>query len=206
MIKTSINLYSVDLLPQKQRLTLSRLIQVLVLLVMVSICFYAFGLWQQSELQTLQQQANNKKAQLSAEKKQLEDQIAARKPNTALADQVELEEQRLALKRRLKDELSQRKNLISQGYSPLLTDLAAVADANVWLSHISIEQQDNAPQRIQFEGFGRTPQSIPLWIDKLKNTVTLKGYAFSAMTMNRGDTQPLMFKLTSKPSEMEPSQ
>ncbi|GGP88982.1 PilN domain-containing protein [Shewanella ulleungensis] len=206
MIKTSVNLYTVDLLPQQQRLTLTRLMLTLLLLVGVCIAFYGFGWWQQNQLHTVQLQASNDKNQLTAQKTQLEAQIAARKPDSALVAQVELDEQRLDLKIRLKDELGQRKNLISQGYSPMLTDLAAVADANVWLSHISISQQDNAPQRIEFEGYGRNPQSIPLWIDRLKNTSTLKGYAFSAMTMDRGNDQPLMFKLTSQTADKEPSQ
>ncbi|MGI2170280.1 PilN domain-containing protein [Shewanella sp. MF05960] len=206
MIKTSVNLYTADLLPQQQRLTFTRLAVTLLLLFGLCIAFYGVGSWQQNQLHAVQQQASNDKDQLTAQKTQLEAQIAARKPDSALVAQVELEEQRLDLKIRLKDELGQRKNLISQGYSPMLTDLAAVADANVWLSHISISQQDNAPQRIEFEGYGRYPQSIPLWIDRLKNTSTLKGYAFSAMTMDRGDDQPLMFKLTSQTADKEPSQ
>ncbi|GGQ15202.1 fimbrial assembly protein [Shewanella litoralis] len=206
MIKTSVNLYTADLIPPQQRLTFMRLAMTLLLLLGLSVAFYGIGSWQQNQLHIVHQQASADKDQLTAQKTQLEAQIAARKPDSALVAQVELEEQRLDLKTRLKDELSQRKNLISQGYSPMLTDLAAVADANVWLSHISIIQQDNAPQKIEFEGFGRHPQSIPLWIDRLKNTSTLKGYAFSAMTMDRGDDQPLMFKLTSQTADKEPVQ
>ena len=206
MIKTSVNLYSDNLLPIQQRLTLTRLMSVLGLFVVIFIVLYGVVMWQQQQLQAKQQQASHDNVQLNDQKVALEAQIAARKPDSALVAQVELEEQRLALKIRLKDELSQRQNLISKGYSPMLTDLASVADANVWLSHISIVQQDNGPQRVEFEGYGRNPQSVPLWIDKLKNTETLKGYAFSAMTMDRGDDQPLMFKLTSQISDKEPSQ
>ncbi|GGB62860.1 fimbrial assembly protein [Shewanella inventionis] len=206
MIKTSVNLYSDNLLPIQQRLTLTRLMSVLGLFVVIFIVLYGVVMWQQQQLQAKQQQASHDNVQLNDQKIALEAQIAARKPDSALVAQVELEEQRLELKIRLKDELSQRQNLISKGYSPMLTDLASVADANVWLSHISIVQQDNGPQRVEFEGYGRNPQSVPLWIDKLKNTETLKGYAFSAMTMDRGDDQPLMFKLTSQISDKEPSQ
>lgn len=206
MIKTSVNLYSDNLLPIQQRLTLTRLMSVLGLFVVIFIVLYGVVMWQQQQLQAKQQQASHDNVQLNDQKVALEAQIAARKPDSALVAQVELEEQRLELKIRLKDELSQRQNLISKGYSPMLTNLASVADANVWLSHISIVQQDNGPQRVEFEGYGRNPQSVPLWIDKLKNTETLKGYAFSAMTMDRGDDQPLMFKLTSQISDKEPSQ
>ncbi|MGI1999680.1 fimbrial assembly protein [Shewanella frigidimarina] len=206
MIKTSVNLYTTDLLPKKQRLTFARMIQALAFFTAGCAVLYVVGLWHVDELQKLNQQANSTKSRLTNQKTELEQKIALRKPNADLVAKVELEQQRLDLKKLLKDELSQRKTMISQGYSPMLTDLAAVADSNVWLSHITIEQQNTSAQRIEFEGYGRNPQSIPLWIDKLNTTSTLKGYAFSAMTMDRGETQPLAFKLISKPVAKELAQ
>jgi Tfp pilus assembly protein PilN len=206
VIKTAVNLYTTDLLPKRQRLTFLSMMLTLIFLSGCSALLYVIGLWHADELQTLSQQASSNKNRLISQKTQLEQQIAARKPNADLVAKVELEQQRLALKKLLKDELSQRKTMISQGYSPMLTDLAGVADSSVWLSHISIEQQKNDAQRIEFEGYGRNPQSIPLWIDKLKTTSTLKGYAFSAMTMDRGEAQPLAFKLISQPTAKESAQ
>jgi Tfp pilus assembly protein PilN len=206
VIKTAVNLYTTDLLPKRQRLTFLSMMLTLIFLSGCSALLYVIGLWHADELQTLSQQASSNKNRLISQKTQLEQQIAARKPNADLVAKVELEQQRLALKKLLKDELSQRKTMISQGYSPMLTDLAGVADSSVWLSHISIEQQKNDAQRIEFEGYGRNPQSIPLWIDKLKTTSTLKGYAFSAMTMDRGEGQPLAFKLISQPTAKESAQ
>ncbi|WP_351016199.1 fimbrial assembly protein [Shewanella sp. AC91-MNA-CIBAN-0169] len=203
MIKTSVNLYTTDLLPKKQRLTFARMMLALAFFTGGCAVLYVVGLWHTDELQKLNQQASSTKSRLTNQKTQLEQQIALRKPNADLVAKVELEQQRLDLKKLLKDELSQRKTMISQGYSPMLTDLAAVADSNVWLSHITIEQQNTSAQRIEFEGYGRNPQSIPLWIDKLKTTSTLKGYAFSAMTMDRGEAQPLAFKLISQPVAKE---
>ena len=203
MIKTRVNLYTADLLPQKQRLTFSRMMITVAVLVCCSLLVYVIGVWHEIELQAEKRQATAKQNQLVTQKTQLEQQLAKRKPDADLIAKVELEQQRLSLKQLLKDELSQRKALISQGYSPILTDLAKVADASVWLSRISIEQQLADPQRIEFEGYGRYPQSIPLWIDRLKMTSTLKGYAFSAMTMNRGEDKPLAFKLTSQPAAKE---
>ncbi|WP_350431980.1 fimbrial assembly protein [Shewanella sp. H8] len=178
----------------------------LALFIGCSALLYGVGLWNTDELQVLNQQENSKKNSLTEQKNQLEQQIAERKPDAKLVAKVELERQRLDLNKLLKDKLSQMDMLISQGYSPMLTDLAAVADNSLWLSHITIEQQSNDVQRIEFEGYGRNPQSIPLWIDKLKNTATLKGYAFSAMTMDRGEAQPLAFKLISQPSAKELAQ
>lgn len=198
MIKTSVNLYTADLLPQKQRLTFSTMMLALALLTGCSAVLYGIGLWDADKLQTQNQQASRDNKRLTTQKTQLEQKIAARKPDAALVAKVELKQQRLDIKKLLKDELGKRKTLISKGYSAVLTDLAAVADASVWLSHITIDQQDTAAQRIEFEGYGRNPQSIPLWIDKLKTMETLKGFSFSAMTMDRGEDQPIAFKLISQ--------
>lgn len=197
MNKTRVNLYSASLLPPKQRLTFSRLVVAVVAVVGLSALLYGFSWYQVNQLKDQQRQASITKAQQSQLKEQLETQIAQRMPNNELVAQVELQSQRLELKKLLKDELAQRTALISQGYSPILTDLASVSDGSVWLSRIYFNQQ-----HIEFEGFGQQPYSIPLWIERLKTADTLKGFAFAAMTMDRGEDQPLAFKLTSTP---EPS-
>ena len=159
---------------------------------------YVVESYQFYELQHQASQAAQKNNRLVEQKDNLEAQVAQRVPDQDLVTRVELEEQRLTLKRLLKAELENRTALISQGYSPMLTDLAAVADANVWLSRIYFNEQ-----QIEFEGFGQQPSSIPRWIERLKTADTLKGFAFAAMTMDRGENQPLAFKLTSVQADKE---
>ncbi|QIR13359.1 fimbrial assembly protein [Shewanella aestuarii] len=195
MNKTRVNLFSASLLPPKQRLTFTHLVAAVVAVVGLSVLLYGFSWYQVNQLKQQHRQASQAKEQQSQLKEQLEIQIAQRMPNSELVAQVELQAQRLELKKLLKDELAHRTALISQGYSPILTDLAAVSDGSVWLSRIYFNQQ-----HIEFEGFGQQPYSIPLWIDRLKTADTLKGFAFAAMTMDRGEDQPLAFKLTSTPA------
>lgn len=198
MIKTKVNLYSATLLPPKQRLNFLTLSVSVAVLLGLTVLLYVVESYQFYELQHQASQAEQKNNRLVEQKDNLEAQVAQRVPDQDLVTRVELEEQRLTLKRLLKAELENRTALISQGYSPMLTDLAAVADANVWLSRIYFNEQ-----QIEFEGFGQQPSSIPRWIERLKTADTLKGFAFAAMTMDRGENQPLAFKLTSVQADKE---
>lgn len=194
MIKSRINLYTASLLPPKQRLSFTTLMTAVAVLLTVSVLLYGVAWYQLNNMQRDLQQAHVQQQMLIENKKSLEQQVSQRVPDRDLVARVDLEEQRLALKRLLKNELEQRTALISQGYSPILTDLAAVSDASVWLSRIYFNQT-----QIEFEGFGQQPSSIPRWIERLNTADALKGFSFAAMTMDRGADQPLAFKLTSTP-------
>jgi Tfp pilus assembly protein PilN len=197
-MKTRINLYSTSLLPPKLRLTFNRLFFALLGLIGISVLVSASTLWSTQSLMADIQAKQNVADSLNSQKQQLEQAIAARKPNQELVAQVELLEQRLTLKHQLKGELLQRSAVVNAGYAVLLTELAQASDTNIWLSRIQV-----ADNIFEFEGYSQTPQSIPLWIERLKTSKTLKGYGFSSMTLNRGDDQPLAFKLSSKRAQLE---
>ncbi|MFB2726647.1 PilN domain-containing protein [Shewanella mangrovisoli] len=196
MIKSRVNLYSAALLPPKQSLTFAKLMSYTLGLVLVCCILAAFSYWQLAESQRALSQASAQKQQFDQQKAELEAQIAARKPDPELVARVELESQQLELKQLLMSELALRSSLTSRGFAPVLKDLAMVADASVWLNHIVINEQ-----HFMFEGFADHPQSIPQWVGKLKTTNTLKGQAFSSMTMDRGEDKPLAFTLTSETPE-----
>ncbi|MFV0596278.1 PilN domain-containing protein [Shewanella sp.] len=196
MIKSRVNLYSAALLPPKQTLTFAKLMTYTLGLVLVCAILAAFSYWQSAESQRALSQASTQKQQFDQQKAELEAQIATRKPDPELVARVELESQQLELKQLLMSELALRSSLTSRGFAPVLKDLAMVADASVWLNHIVINEQ-----HFMFEGFADHPQSIPQWVGKLKTTNTLKGQAFSSMTMDRGEDKPLAFTLTSETPE-----
>jgi Tfp pilus assembly protein PilN len=193
MMKSRINLYSASLLPPKLRLTFTRLSLALAATVLLSLMFAAFLTWESQNLMAQIYLTQSQADELNDEKARLEREIAARKPSQNLVDKFQLAEQRLRLKQGLKGELLQRNAVVNPGYSQLLTELASVSDSSSWLSRISVREGV-----YEFEGFGQTPQSIPQWIERLKSSQILTGYAFSSMTLDRGEGSPLAFKLSSK--------
>ena len=191
-MKLRVNLYSADLLPVKQRLSFLRLCQAFVGLIILLLFCSAITLGLNSRLESDKKQLTLVKSRLDSEKQDLETALAQRGPNKALVAEVELKAQQLELKRKLFDKLNKEEELTSYSYSPLMTDLANVANTKIWLERIHVDENSYI-----FEGFTSTPQSVPLWVEKLKTTKTLKGHAFASMTMDLGENQPLAFKLTS---------
>ncbi|MGL5360968.1 MAG: fimbrial assembly protein [Shewanella sp.] len=194
MSKFRVNLYSALLLPPRQRLTFRALLAYAGFGALLLSLTAIFAYWQLREAQQALGQALQQKQVVDQQKAQLDGQVNAHKPDAALVAKVALTTDQLALKQLVIDELAQRSTLTRRGFATVLQDLAAVSDAKVWLSRIMIDEQ-----RFMFEGYGDHPQSIPQWVGKLKDTDSLKGQAFSAMSMDRGEGKPLAFTLVSEP-------
>lgn len=195
-MKLRVNLYSESLFPTELRLSFLRLNQVLAGLVIALVLGSAIAYGVVSSLESEKNELQHAKVLLDEQKVELEDEIAKRKPSATLVAEVELKAQQLELKQMLIGKLSQQEELTSYGYSPLMTDLASVADRSIWLNRIQVKEN-----RYIFEGYTSNPQSVPNWIERLKTTTTLKGHAFASMTMSLGEDQPLAFKLTSDTME-----
>lgn len=192
-MKLRVNLYSADLLPVKQRLSFLRLCQAFVGLTLLLLLCTAITMGFNNGLESDKKLLTIDKKHLDSEKQNLETALAQRGPTESLVAEVELKAQQLELKRKLFDKLSKEEELTSYSYSPLMTDLASVANSKIWLNRIRVDEN-----RYIFEGFTSAPEGVPLWVERLKTTKTLKGHAFASMTMNLGENQPLAFKLTSE--------
>ncbi|MXR69295.1 fimbrial assembly protein [Shewanella sp. JBTF-M18] len=194
--KLRVNLYTASLLPPRLRLSFMRLLQLgfglLVFLLAANLLAYLHL----GSLETDKHQLLSDKAAFDQEKAQLEQAIAKRSASQALVQQVDLLSQQVELKRLLLGELSHVETLTSKGYSPLLTGLARVTDDQLWLSRIQVQED-----QFVFEGYSAAPNAVPLWLARLQGVEPLKGQAFSTLTMNRGDKQPLGFVLRSKRDE-----
>lgn len=203
-MKLRVNLYSELLFPAEIRLSFLRLNQLLLSVVLVLLLSSALAYGLVDKLGSVKSDSQQTKATLDARKLELEDQLAQRQPSAPLVAEVELKAQQLELKQMLIGKLSQQQAFTSLGYSPLMTDLASVADRSIWLNRIQVNEN-----RYIFEGYTSNPKSVPNWIDRLKTTSTLKGHSFASMTMLQGEDQPLAFRLTSDaikaPSPLEVS-
>lgn len=192
-LKTRVNLYSDTLLPPVQRLSFKRLTLVLVIMLVLFALASSASYILVSGLEADKRELAKQKSSLDQQKQSLEVAIEKRAPDAKLVDKVALLTQQVELKQMLMGELSQREALTSHGYSMLFKDLARVGNSNIWLNRIRVENNE-----FIFEGFSSAPNSVPLWIERLKSTETLKGHAFAAMAMSRGEDKPLAFTLSSK--------
>ena len=193
-MKFTVNLFENHLLPQKVQSSFHHLLQMLVGIFVLGLVAVLAAQW---FISFQSKQLANEKAVLSvltAKQQQLEQQLAENKADPRLVAQVNLAKSRLNLKQLLLTELDHRTVINRQGFSRLLTDLAAVPAKNLWLEGIYVKDKT-----IKFEGFSLKAEDVPLWIESLKTTDTLRGFSFAAMTMSRGENKPLAFLLSSKP-------
>ena len=194
--KLRVNLYTASLLPPRLRLSFTRLLQLGFGLFVLMLAANLLAYVQLGSLETEKAQLLTEKAAFDQQKAQLEQAIAQRSASQALVQEVDLLSQQVELKRLLLGELTHVETLTSKGYSPLLTGLARVTDDKLWLSRIQVSEN-----QFVFEGFSAAPNAVPLWLARLQGVEPLKGQAFSTLTMNRGDKQPLGFVLRSKRDE-----
>ncbi|GIU43616.1 PilN domain-containing protein [Shewanella algidipiscicola] len=198
--KLRVNLFHPSLLPHQLRLSFTRLCQVTLVLACLLLLASGITYWSVDHLQQQHAQLSGQKVDYDRQKAQLEQQIAARSASSNLVARVDLVTQQLELKRKLLGELGHVQALTSHGYSSLLTDLASVADSSTWLTRIQVMEK-----QFIFEGYSSAPQDVPRWVERLKRVDTLKGQAFSTLTINRGEEEPLSFVLRSEASK-EPNQ
>ncbi|WP_372871529.1 PilN domain-containing protein [Shewanella sp.] len=192
MSRTHINLYDESLLPARLRLSFARLKLAVSLVLVLILSGMGLVYWQLQAALSELADARSMEQQLNTEKQQLEQRIASHKPDAALVAEVTELQDGLELKRLLLGEIAKQQRFTRDGYGALLTDLARSADGNVWLGRILV-----ADGELRFEGYASNPRSIPLWVERLNATQTLKGKQFATMTMAREPDRPLGFVLTS---------
>ncbi|MBO2562654.1 PilN domain-containing protein [Shewanella algae] len=198
MSKTRINLYSSSLLPPRLRLSFVRLLVIAGVFLLLGLSLIGLGWWQQTQVSRQLLEVESQRQALESQKQQLEAELAKRQPSAELVIELERRTQERELKGLLLTELGQRERMTSKGFAPVLQELAQVSDGSVWLSRIKLEED-----KLEFEGFGQYPQSLPRWIDRLKQTESLRGRSFASMTMAREPGQPLAFVLTSEAREVK---
>lgn len=195
-MKTRVNLLTPDLLPPELLISLERLAQVVVIVLLLGGSLNAWFYFQNDQLTTELSQHKQTNGDLKTRTKDLEQRISNHKPDARLVAQVAATDEKLQVKQRLLDELDRRSDITSEGFSTLMTDLAGVTAPKLWLTSFQAENQ-----RFNFEGYSVQAQTVPFWVEQLKTTETLRGYAFSAINMEREPGLPISFTLSSKPEE-----
>lgn len=155
--------------------------------------------YHQSALLALQQQQDALSHTLSQKAtlvNGLREQLNLRGQDPELVDKVDQLQQALVQKQALLNAVQGREPLKNQGFAGLMQDLSRVDSSEVWLSHITVDQQD-----VRFIGLAADSQSVPKWVESLGNSAYFKGRQFAATRLYREDDQ-LHFVLSSKLSDL----
>ena len=177
-----INLFNPIFLRQKKHFSAVTMAQALGVIVLAVLGLYLYSLF---EFRGLKQESIKVAAQLTTTQQQLAKvtaEYAPRKKNPAQEEalkkaQAELDALKLAMTRLKQDEFGDRK-----GYSDYLRAFARQIVNGLWLTGFSIRGAGSA---IGIQGRTLQPESVPAYMNRLKQESVLQGKSFATLEMEQ---------------------
>ena len=192
-LKLSVNLYSVDLLPKKLRLSFVRLILVAAILPCIAVLYSATSYIKQQELTKKIDKAKSKQQSLVAERESLKQQLEQHKPTQTLVDELAKAHTKFGLTQDLLAQVGDPEQYQSNSYQTLLEDLAQTADGSTWLTNIEVDGN-----KINLSGETQTAAAVPAWIKRLSQTTSLADLSFEQLIISRDQNNLLQFHVNSQ--------
>ncbi|MFC3912545.1 PilN domain-containing protein [Pseudaeromonas sharmana] len=195
-MKYRINLYSEDLKPQRQWLSLlnfSLLWAGTLLVLLASGSVMALWLHQQEGIHRELSLSHNA---LQLERDRLQAELNQRRSDLGLQQRYEASQEELLSRQQLLEVLQGRAPLRSAGYAAVLEDLARVRVADIALERIQLQAD-----MMSLQGAARSSPSVPAWVSRFSSAKSLSGRAFAELQLTRNPQGLLQFRLNSLPPE-----
>lgn len=177
-MKQQVNLYQAVLQPIRERLGLKRLLQIWLCILLV---LFAAWLYLQQQQAQLTKQLASEQQQLNVLQQEMtmyQQALAQRQPSAELVSQYDTAAQSVAQKQQLLNYLSQQQQQATQIYSPVLQHLQHIDRQDLWLTGFSLQQHFSS-----FNGIALRPDSVPLWLENLRQLAYFRGQRFSQVNM-----------------------
>ena len=191
-MKNRINLYSADMQPQLQVLSLHSTLVIWLVCALFLFVIYFFQFNQNQELQSEFAELKSQKKQQSLLVKNMLAELGKRQNDQKLLDEIEQKQIILRIKNRVVNELNGQENLKSNGFSQLMLDLANNHESGLWLTQISLNER-----KTMIQGAALESSSIPKWVNNLGLSEYFKGQEFASTRLYRDEKQQLFFILAS---------
>lgn len=189
-MKRRVNLFNASLLPKKQRLSLTNLAIVLVVTLVGLVAGQVFLGQQIDRNQDLISDYERQNKRMQSQIETLSEQVAARKPDQSLAQQIELLTRQSQALTELADELDNRSVMANPGFSNLMRDLAEASDNQVWLQHFKL-----AEEGVSMKGMAQTADAVPNWLHQLGQKPSLQGQSLSEFRLTGELNGPFSFAI-----------
>ncbi|MFE8072923.1 PilN domain-containing protein [Marinobacteraceae bacterium S3BR75-40.1] len=197
-----VNLYTEDLKPKKDPLTLERAVALVAVLAVLVVLAALWSQWSLSQLQARQQKLAANIATAQTEVDSLSEKVAQQSESQALKQAVE--QARLTLVHR--NELAKRmENLTlsgTEGFSRYLEGLARQVTPGLWLTGVDIS---SAARHLELRGLARDGDLVPQYLQNLEQEPAFAGQRFGFFELERSDESAgLQFVVASqRPGESE---
>jgi len=192
-IKTSINLLQSELFPEKQLLTLPRMVGLWLIVLTVMIAWALINDYQYRNTLKQHQQSKKEHNRQSTLVADLEKQLANRKADTILTDKLHTLKLLLQHKHALHSKLTDSKLTFVSGFAMAMDELSAMHHDDIRLQGITIRNDD-----MHFTGLAKNPEAVPAWLDGFQQSLLLSGKSFVGFKLSKNDDNITEFVVSSK--------
>jgi hypothetical protein len=193
-MKQQVNLYQPVLYPVTERFGLSQLVLSWLLLALTLTAAWYWLHYQQQQLAAeLAAQQQQQVLQLQ-EVTLYQEALTQRQPSPELLKQHQSAERNVLQKQQLLSYVNQQQQQASQFYSPVLQHLQQIDRQELWLTGFTLLQHHSS-----FNGITLRPDSVPLWLQDLRQLGYFQGQQFSQVNMQQvTNKQAVSFELVAR--------
>jgi len=177
-----INLFNPIFLVQQKHFSLLTIVQALGLILLGSSLFYAYAVYQVSELSKQSAETSRRFAAEQARLARQTTEFSSQNSPKLLQDQVDELEKKVAESKALADALRSGAGGNTTGYSEYMRAFARQAMPGLWLTEFNLKGDGT---HISLSGGALEPGLIPAYIQRLRGESIMQGKRFSAMQIQQ---------------------
>lgn len=182
-----INLFNPIFLKQRKYFSLLTMLQALGLIVLGSLFFYGYALYQVGQLKQQSEESTRRFNAEQARFARYTTEFSPQQANQTLQAEVQRLEKELAEQTRMVDTLKSGSVGNTTGYSQYMRAFSRQVVQGLWLT--SFKVTGDAAQ-ISLSGGVLDPESLPIYIQRLGKEQAMQGKSFSTLQMQQTKTEP----------------
>lgn len=190
--KKSINLFQPQLLPKKEKVTLTRLVLVAFLILILMVLWSFFSV---NEVESLNKQYNQlvvKEQEANEMLAQLQVQLGNKKQDPALLAKLNTLKAIMSNKQALHAKLTDPNKTYVAGFAQAMTELAKYHHNDISLSKVVIAQDE-----ISFNGLAKNASAVPQWLAGFEHSNFLSGKNFTYFKIFENEQKLTAFEISS---------
>lgn len=180
-----INLFNPVFLKQKKYFSLLTMLQALGLILVGSLAFYGYALYQVQQLGIQSEESDKRYAAEQAKLVNYTNQFSPQKASQLLGDELKTLEAQIAAQQEQLETIKSGAIGNTEGYSEYMRAFARQSIPGLWLTGFNIE--GDAAQ-LGLSGAVLSPQLVPAYIQRLGKEKVMRGKVFAALQMKQPGT------------------
>lgn len=186
MTRQQVNLYTAELRPSKQRLTLASAGALAVLTLFIVVGAMVLGQWQSRALEQQVERLEQQNLSLEAAVVSMAAQVQARQPDQELELALERVTETITRRQRLLERVEGLTTNNHAGFSGRLSALARQVPDNLWLTSVRLQSR---PAALGLAGKTREADLVPQYLARLGEEPVFAGETFGDFRLQRSQEQ-----------------